>query len=216
MPHSHKHHPLSVPKHGSGIFITGTDTGCGKTFVTILLARYLQKQGLDIGVMKPISTGKHSENDALLLKRELDLSDPIELINPIKFKYPLAPYPAAKKERKKLKLRSIFKAFNELAKRHELVLVEGIGGVAVPITANYVLIDLIRDMRLPAIIVARAGLGTINHTLLTINALRQEKIEILGVIMNGFRGKDISEKTNAEMIRKLGRVAILAKIPYLD
>ena len=199
-----------------GIFITGTDTGCGKTYVTALLAKFLADKGMDVGVMKPISAGPASENDAVLLKKELKLSDPIGLINPIRLKYPLAPHPAAQKEGKKIEIKKIFKAYRTLSQKHELVLVEGLGGVAVPITANYVLIDLIRDMKLPTIIVARAGLGTINHTLLTINALRQEKIEVLGVILNGFRGKDPSEKSNAEMIRELGRVAILAKIPYLD
>jgi dethiobiotin synthetase len=199
---------------GQGIFITGTDTGCGKTYVTALLAKFLTGKGMDVGVMKPISAGPLLENDAVWLKKELELRDPIELINPVRLKYPLAPYPAAQKEGKKIEIKKIFKAYRTLSQKHELILVEGIGGVAVPITANYVVIDLIRDMKLPAIIVARAGLGTINHTLLTINALRQEKIEVLGVILNGFRGKEISEKTNAEVIRKLGRVEILAKIPY--
>ena len=198
-----------------GIFITGTDTGCGKTYVTALLAKFFAENGLDVGVMKPISAGPLLENDAVWLKKELKLQDPIELINPIRLKYPLAPYPAAKREGKKVDLRLVTAAYKKLCRRHELVLVEGIGGVAVPLTRTYAVIDLMHDMELPAIIVARAGLGTINHTLLTINALRQEGIPILGVVMNGFRGKELSEKSNAEMIRRLGRVEILAKIPYL-
>jgi dethiobiotin synthetase len=216
MPHVNKHQTNTLPKHESGIFITGTDTGCGKTYVTALLAKFLAGKGMNVGVMKPISAGPAAENDAAWLKKELNLPDPIELINPIRLKYPLAPYPAAKKEKKKIELKKIFKAYKTLAARHEIVLVEGIGGIAVPIKSNYAVIDLIREMQLPTIIVARAGLGTINHTLLTIHALRQEKVDILGVIMNGFRGKDLSEKTNAEMIRRLGQVPILAKIPYSD
>jgi dethiobiotin synthetase len=198
----------------SGIFITGTDTGCGKTYVTILLAKYFISQGIDAGVMKPISTGPRSENDAYVLRRELNLKDPIDLINPVKLKYPLAPYPAAMKEGKRITLDKIFKAYKKLSRQHEMVLVEGIGGVAVPINASYAVIDLIRDLGLPAIVVARAGLGTINHTLLTVSALRQERIEILGIIMNGFKGKELSEKTNAEIIGKLGGVPVLAKIPF--
>ncbi len=197
-----------------GIFVTGTDTGCGKTYVTLLLAEYLRAQGMDVGVMKPISAGPRLENDAYTLIKNLKINDPIELINPISLKYPLAPYPAAKKERKKIDLKKILKAYQSLSARQESVLVEGIGGVAVPITAHYAVIDLIRDMGIPAIIVSRAGLGTINHTLLTVNALRQEGIEILGIIMNGFKGKELSERSNAEMVSRLSGVKVLAKIPY--
>lgn len=198
-----------------GIFITGTDTGCGKTFVTVKLAEYFRVRGLDVGVMKPIATGPGKENDALYLRRALKLTDPIGLINPIHLKYPLAPYPAARLENKKLKIENIFKAYRKLAKLHDLVLVEGIGGVLVPITEKYYVIDLIQDFKLPVILVSRAGLGTINHTLLTVEALRKRKVKVLGIIMNGFRGRDLSEKTNAEVVEKLGKVPILAKIPFL-
>ena len=198
----------------SGIFITGTDTGCGKTYITRLLYHYFTDNGFDVGIMKPISAGPQAENDAFLLKKELSLPDPIDLINPIRLKYPLAPYPASLKEGKKIQLNKIFNAYKRLSSRHELILVEGIGGIAVPIKANYAVIDLISDMGLPVIVVARAGLGTINHTLLTISSLLQEKIEVMGVIMNGFKGKDLSEKSNAEIIEKLTRLPILAKIPF--
>jgi len=194
-----------------GIFITGTDTGVGKTFITLALARYLINQGMDVGVMKPISCGPKKDNDAVLLKKELKLDDPISLINPISLNLPLAPYSAAKILRKKINIKAIFKAFKKLLEIHDLVLVEGIGGALVPITRNYFVADLIKDMGIPAIIVARAGLGTISHTLLTIDALRARKIEIHGVILNGYNGKDISEKTNAEVIARIGKVDILAK-----
>ena len=162
--------------------------------------------------MKPIATGPKSENDAVLLKKILRLKDPIELINPISLKYPLAPYPATRLERKKINFKKIFSAYNELSKRHGLVLVEGIGGVLVPITKNYFVADLIKDLKLPTIIVTRTGLGTINHTLLTIEILQKRRIKILGVVMNGYKGKDLSEETNAEVIEKLSKVPVLAKI----
>lgn len=197
-----------------GIFITGTDTGCGKTFVTAWLAKYLSDNGLDVGVMKPISTGPVKDNDAIYLKKKLKLKDPVDLINPIRLKYSLAPLPAAKLQGKKLNLKKIFRAYKKLHSRHDLILVEGIGGVLVPITKDYFVADLIRDFRLPAIIVARPGLGTINHTLLTIEALKRRKIRILGIVMNKFRGKDISEKTNAEIIERITKIPILAKIRW--
>jgi dethiobiotin synthetase len=197
-----------------GLFITGTDTGVGKTYVTCHLAEKLRREGVDVGVMKPISTGPASEDDALYLKKKLKLSDPLKLINPIHLKHALAPYPAAQLEKRKLDLKKIFSAFKELEKRHQTVLVEGIGGVAVPITKDYCVIDLIKEMGLPVIVVARAGLGTINHTLLTVGALIDCRIEVAGIIMNGFTGKDKSEKTNVEVIEKLSGVPILEKLMW--
>jgi len=196
-----------------GIFITGTDTGVGKTFVTSLLARELIAKGCDVGVMKPISCGSKADNDAYHLKKQLRLKDPFELINPINFKNPLPPYPAAKIEKKKINLGKIFSAYRKLSKKHQIVLVEGVGGVLVPITRKYFIVDLIRDFGLPTIIVARAGLGTINHTLLTIETLKIRKVEIIGVILNGFHGNDKSEKTNAKVIQETGKVRILASFP---
>jgi len=200
----------------SGIFITGTDTGCGKTFVTVKLAEYFSSQGLNVGVMKPISTGPAKEDDARYLKKILKLKDPLKLINPIHLKHPLAPLPAARLENRKLKIESIFKAYRKLAKLHDLVLIEGIGGVLVPIAEKYCVADLIKELKLPVIIVARAGLGTINHTLLTIEALRRRKIPIMGIIISGYRGKGLSEQSNADLIRQLGQAPILATIPWAD
>lgn len=199
-----------------GIFITGTDTGVGKTFVTIWLARQLQKSGYRVGIMKPIACGPQRDNDALLAKKVLKLDDPLALINPINLKAPLAPLVAARQEKRKININKIFSAYKKLEKKHDLVLVEGVGGVAVPILPRYCLINLIRDFGLPTIVVARAGLGTINHTLLTLNTLKEEKVAILGVIMNGFTGRDRSEKSNAKIIEELSGVPVLAKLHYLS
>lgn len=198
----------------SGIFITGTDTGVGKTYVTLLLAKHLLAKGINVGVMKPISTGPRSESDALLLRKELRLKDSIDLINPVRLKYPMAPYPAAKLEKKKIDLEKIFSTYQKLTKIHDLILVEGIGGIAVPIAKDYLVLDLIQDLKLPTLIVARAGLGTINHTLLTIGALSKRKIPILGIVLNGYQGKEISEKSNAKVIENLSGIPILAKLPW--
>ena len=198
----------------SGLFITGTDTGVGKTFVTLHLAEKFRRDGMDVGVMKPISTGPDKDNDAVYLKKKLKLDDPLELINPIRLKHPLAPYPAAIIQNEKLKIKKIFSAYKELSKRHQIVIVEGIGGVAVPITKTYCVADLIHDMDLPAVVVARAGLGTINHTLLTIGALIDSQVEVIGIIMNGFTGKDLSEKTNAKVIEELSGVPVLEKLKW--
>ncbi|MFA4967069.1 MAG: dethiobiotin synthase [Candidatus Margulisiibacteriota bacterium] len=196
----------------SGVFITGTDTGVGKTFITLALARALMARGIDVGVMKPISCGPMDDNDAVYLKKELKISDPLDLINPIRLRLPLAPYAASAILRKKIDLKKIFKAFKKLLITHEIVLVEGVGGVLVPIKKNYFAADLAKDLNIPAIIVARAGLGTINHTLLTVEALRSRKVDILGIIMNGFTGKELSEKTNSKIIENITRIPVLAKL----
>lgn len=196
------------------VFITGTDTGVGKTFVTALLAQCLIEQGLEVGVMKPISCGPQKDNDAIKLKRQFKLKDPLNLINPIRLPLPLAPYAAAALLKKKINLKKIFAAYRKLERKHDLVLVEGIGGALVPITSSYMVADLIADLKLPTLIVARAGLGTINHILLTVEALRRRKINILGIIMNGFKGKELSQKTNALVVSKISGIPVLAKIKW--
>jgi dethiobiotin synthetase len=218
-----KHQPVkgdcysATPKGGpglSGIFITGTDTEVGKTYFTLLLARFLANEGIDVGIMKPISCGPQQDNDAIKLKTELRIKDPIALINPVQLKYPLSPFTNTKLLKKKINLLKIFKAYKILSKLHELVLVEGVGGALTPILNDYFVADLIKDLKLPTIIVSRAGLGTLNHTLMTIEALKARKINILGIILNGFKGKERSEKTNADDLASISSIPILAKIKW--
>lgn len=197
-----------------GVFITATDTGVGKTYITALIAQTLQDLGMNVGIMKPFSAGPISKNDAVHLKAKLKLKDALKLINPVSVKLPLAPYVFCKLNNCKLNLKSIFTAYNRLCARYDLVLVEGIGGTMVPLTKNYFVADLIKDLHLPAIIVARAGLGTINHTLLTVEALKKRKIAIMGIILNGYTGLELSEKSNAKIIHELTGVPILAKVKW--
>ena len=106
----------------SGIFITGTDTGVGKTYITLLLAKYFISEGIDIGIMKPIACGPQKENDAIYLKKKLKLKDPISLINPVQLKLPLAPYAAATETKSKIDLRRIFRAYKKLQSLHKIIL----------------------------------------------------------------------------------------------
>jgi dethiobiotin synthetase len=196
----------------SGIFITGTDTEVGKTVITAGLVNHFRIRGIHTGYMKPISCG--DDNDAVYLKKLLGLKDSLSLINPVSLPYPLAPLVAVEKSSQKINFKKIVKAFTILNKRYELLLVEGVGGALVPITEEIMVADLIKELKIPTIIVARAGLGTLNHTLLTVEALRKRKIKICGIIMNGYRGNGLSEETNADVIKKLTNIPILAKVRW--
>lgn len=196
---------------GQAIFITGTDTGVGKTIVTAALGLALQKQGLNVGVMKPFQC---SGNDAQFLVKTLGIKDDIKLVNPYYADEPLAPGIAFKRKKEKINLKKVFAAYQELKKRHDILLVEGAGGLLVPIKDKYLVADLIKDLNIPAIIVARAGLGTINHALLTEKHALKADIDILGVVINGYRGNNLAEKTNPKVLRQLLSVPILAVLPF--
>lgn len=186
-----------------GFFVTGTDTGVGKTEVAAYLAESFSKKGFKVGTMKPIATG--SSKDARILK-----ADPV-----ISFRLPLAPLVAGKVNKGR-----IWQAFEKLKANSDIVIVEGIGGVMVPISGKgkkaFYVSNMISKMNLPAIIVARPNSGTINHTLMTIEVLRRKKIKIAGIIFNhSSRVKnDISIKTNPGIIQGLSGVKTLGVMHY--
>lgn len=196
------------------IFITGTDTGVGKTMATLVLGTLLQKRGFNVGVMKPVQC---AGDDAAFLKKSLNLPDHLAEINPCFAPEPLSPHLAFPRARRKIDFKKIIAVYKSLQQRHDIVLVEGAGGVMVPLTDQYFVVDLIRDMELDVVIVARPGLGTINHTLLTIEQAREHGLNVRGVIFNAtsLRKPEIPEQTNPEVIHRLGKVSVLGTIPYL-
>jgi adenosylmethionine-8-amino-7-oxononanoate aminotransferase len=197
-----------------GIFITGTDTGVGKTVAVAVLGTLLKECGLDVGVMKPIQCGG---TDAAFLKKVLGVGDSLREINPYCAREPLSPHIAFRRQRRRVSVRRIREAYRHLEQRHDIVFVEGAGGLMVPLKDNYLVADLIRDLHLEIIIVARLGLGTINHTLLTIAQARAQGMAVRGVIFSEAAGRKrrIPEKTNPDVIRRLGTVPVLGIIPYL-
>lgn len=212
------------------LFITGTDTGVGKTIVTAALAGILQSRGIDVGIMKPIASGGvklKTQNagrktqlvspDALFLLKATKINDPLKLVNPICLKHPLAPSLSASLSGKKVNLNKIFSAYNILRKRHKILLVEGVGGLLVPISGKYLVADLIKDMNLPLLIVTRPTLGTINHTLLTIKVAQDYGLKIKGFIVNYHEPfkKSLAEKHAAGIIEKISGVKCLGELPYL-
>jgi dethiobiotin synthetase len=204
-----------------GIFITGTDTGVGKTYVAAGIAAELRNM-LNVGVMKPVETGCRMRKgnlvprDAFHLIKSSTVRDELDLVNPYRFSKPLAPYVAAGLEGKKIGITKIMKAFRVLSRRHDFMIVEGAGGIMVPLTKENTFLDLAQAMRLPVLIVARPGLGTINHTLLTIAALRARRIPIAGIVINyaGEQVKGIAERTNPITIEKVSGVRVLTSVSY--
>ncbi|HXV28180.1 MAG TPA: dethiobiotin synthase, partial [bacterium] len=149
-----------------GIFITGTDTGVGKTVVAAGLALALKERGMKVGVMKPVATGCLGANGSLVSEDAVYLWEAAEneypaLTNPLRLRNPLAPHVAATLEKKEIDIKKIHDAYRELQKHYDFLIVEGIGGLFVPITKDYYVSHLIREMRLPLVIVARSGLGSI-------------------------------------------------------
>ena len=207
-----------------GIFITGTDTEVGKTLIGGAIAFGLKKRGIDCGIMKPVQSGAIERNgklisqDADFLIKACDVKDEVSLINPYCLKAPLAPSVAAKIGRRDVSLKKIIDAFNILSSRHQFMIVEGVGGFLVPIAKRYLVKDLVLDLKLPILIVSRLGLGTINHTLLTVEAARNCGIEILGVIFNESQDKPFTlcEKTNPNIISSLSGVPVLGIIPFIS
>jgi dethiobiotin synthetase len=192
-----------------GLFITGTDTGVGKTYVTALILAELRRQGVRAAAFKPIACGRGGRRDAEIYRRLMHNEVPLDVINPIYLEHPLAPSVAARLEHRRLDLRKIHSAFRLLSSVFCPVLVEGAGGVLVPIKQIYFVADLARDLGLPVVIVARLGLGTINHTLLTVRQTRNTA----GIVLNDTTGKrGLAETTNIEEIPKLTGVPLLTVV----
>ena len=206
-----------------GWFITGTDTGVGKTAVACMIAACLKKRGGNVGVLKPIATGGRAtpsglvSDDALALAAVAGVDDPYELVNPVCLEAPLAPSVAAREAGKPIDVSVVWRALGTLRERHETMIVEGIGGIMVPISDGFLVSDLARMIGLPLIVVAQAGLGTINHTLLTLEHARAKGLSVAGIILNGARGggDDPSEKTNAAEIARHGGVRVLGTVKHV-
>jgi dethiobiotin synthetase len=200
-----------------GLFVTGTDTGVGKTVITAGLVRALRARGHAVGVAKPVQSGALAadvEGDAMLLKTWTGVTDPIEEIAPFCFSAPLAPVVAAALEGRTLALAEVAERVRALAAGYEEgLIVEGAGGLLVPVGEDWTIGDLARELDLPLLVVARAGLGTVNHTVLSVVAARQLGLETVGVVLNG--SGDDSSRTNGRLIERLAAVPVLGRTPEL-
>jgi dethiobiotin synthetase len=202
-----------------GLFVTGTDTGVGKTLVACALVRALRARGLDVGVMKPVETGvgEGGPLDALALRRAAGVVDPLEEICPEQFALAAAPTVAARAERRAVDLQALLAGFEGLASRHAMLVVEGAGGLLVPVARGATMADLAREMGLPLVVIARAALGTINHTLLTLEAAAARGLALAGVVISHCDGRlsQPDEANLTELRRALGS-RLVGEIPPLD
>lgn len=205
------------------IFITGTDTGVGKTVVSALLGLIYQEAGLTVGYLKPVETGAAKAGDELipadakLVATLFGLEDePIEMLCPYRYEQPVSPHLAAILSKRPVKSPNIVECFNYLDRRYDAVIVEGAGGLLVPVNPNYMVADMVRDLGLPLLITARPGLGTINHTLLTVAAALQADLHVAGVMINRYpENPGLVERNNPKAIAEYSGIPVLALVPEI-
>lgn len=203
-----------------GIFITGTDTGVGKSVVAATLARLLRMRGIDVGVMKPVTSGCREDNglllsdDAWLLCRAAAVACSDD-VAPYRLREPLAPAEAAKIDGVRIDFARIRESYGRLAASHDFVIVEGAGGLMVPLAGGLLVADLVRELELPLLVVARPGLGTINHTVLTCFSAQQMGLSVAGVIVNNFPASPgPAERSAAHQIGSLCGAPVLGVWPH--
>ena len=205
------------------IFVTGTDTGVGKTIVAAVIARLLRNRGISVGVMKPVTSGcveveeRLVSEDAELLSwaSSVDRSDPD--IAPYLLREALAPSVAAERDKVRIEFATIGAAFDRLAARHDFIIVEGAGGLMVPLAGGLLTADLINHLDLPIIVVARPDLGTINHTLLTTFSAKQLGIGVAGVIINNYPATpDSAAEYAPHLLGSLSGAPLLGVFPHVD
>lgn len=182
------------------IFITGTDTGVGKTIFTGLLVHHLRSNGVHALAMKPFCSG--GRGDVRLLRAMQDAELPEEEINPFYFPEPIAPLVSARRRKHPISLGEVVGEIKKIARRCECLLVEGAGGLLVPLGESFFVSDVIRRLNCEVIVVARNQLGTINHTLLTVNALKRFGVKNISVVLMGTSKKDASVEKNGDVLRE--------------
>ena len=207
----------------AGLFITATDTDVGKTVITGAIAAALKARGLTVAVMKPVASGGVYDKNGQLTAEDADFlmaaalipEDQRHLVNPICLAPALTPAVSAKVSGVTISTTILLAAYQQLANKHDLVLVEGVGGIMAPIWEDYLVADLMADIGLPALIVAQPNLGTINHTALTAAYGKQRGLPLAGVIINKWNHEEVGvlEISNADYIEKLTELPILGKFP---
>ncbi len=221
--------------NAKGFFITATGTAVGKTVVAGALIRLLKGEGLRVGAMKPLESGCRRSGpggalfpaDGSFLRELAEMEEPVDWVVPYRFEAPLAPLAAAAAEGSSIDIKEIKSRFERLGGRYEALVVEGIGGLLVPLTRGryaqsegvYYVLDLALELGLPLVIVAAPSLGTINHTLLTVRCALDAGARVAGIIINHQAPadpEDQSQRTNPGIIRELAGVPVLGIFPHME
>ena len=207
--------------NAKGIFITGTDTGIGKTVVTACLLVALNNRGINTGVMKPIETGIDPEcnsianSDAKFLHQVSCNKISLDDVCQYRFKTAASPLQAAMiDDVEPVDEKIIIEAFSKQVEIHDLVLVEGIGGLLVPIRENYLVVNLIMDLQIPIIVVSPLKLGAINHTLLTLDIAKKYGINIIGLVYNPLDNPTYKGQEN--IIEQFSSIKSLGECPFIE
>lgn len=212
---------LNLPKK-NGLFIAGTDTGVGKTLIAGAIAKILTESGQKVGVFKPIATGcsRHWEGliscDTEFLANCANSELSLSTITPVGYITPAAPIVGAAQEGRPIDFESIATAYKDICENTDIVIVEGIGGVRTPLTAEFDLLDLVVEFGLPVVVIARLNAGTINHTLMTIDCIRAAELKVAGVIINGYNATEatVAEETAGQVVSRCSGVDVLCSVPF--
>ncbi len=207
--------------HIPGLFVTATDTEVGKTVIAGAIANWFHRRGKKVAVLKPVATGCVRRREGLVSEDAEFLAacaashHPLDLICPQRYAEPLAPSVAAKRAKQPLDWEAIQRSIRIMSADSDVMIVEGVGGVMVPMDDKLLVIDFARMLGVPAIVVARPALGTINHTVLTVRALQSAGVRVAGVVINQYPAESpsVAEETNPREIEKWAKVPVLAIVP---
>lgn len=200
------------------IFITATGTDIGKTYVSGLIAKHIKDKGLNIGYYKAALSGSNDikDSDAWYVKQQADLLDSYDEMVSYTYKHAYSPHLAAQIEGNPPDIKIIKNAYKDISKKHDYMIVEGSGGIICPIrydnNQKIFLEDIIKELNIPSLIIADAGLGTINSTVLTIKYMRSKNLKINGVILNRFEAENEMHNDNKKMIEDMTGVKIIGVV----
>ena len=201
------------------LFVTGTDTSVGKTYVCARLLEFLKSKNIQAGYQKWVATGADAEvsEDVDLCLDAAEISIDSELIDelaPYRFRFPASPHLAAEMEDRIVEPGVIIENYQKLAVKYKWLIVEGVGGIMVPLRRNLLLVDLLAQLRPSTLVVSRSGLGTLNHTLLTLEALRKRNVPVLGIVFSdaAIQEDERLVQDNMRTIEEIGQVRVFGRL----
>ena len=203
------------------IFVTGTDTDIGKTCISAGIALALKKSGINVGVMKPFMCGisqktSFSHDDVTTLTNAANVNDPRELVNPFFFPISASPYTAAKNLGVKINIKQVLDSYEKLSEIHDVMLVEGIGGIMTPILRDFSVIDLIKNLHTNTLIITSSKIGTVNHTVMTCKLCKNLGITVKGLIINNFQSEGYPIPQLERDLNDLTDLPILCSLPHVN